>query len=328
MASSSMTRDPFLWPFAATNPWNLPIAKAAQFEDPAAARSASLLRSDIGLWINQWQYSIPVYRAYFSDPLATVTDWNYSARSGTDRIPGAAEIAQGTDANLAVAQPGTTKVTDLWSVTRNSPTNYSVGRRQVVDLKTGGFGPNGGTRAAGACTLGGLIRDWEIDPAHPNYGGGVIRHVLAVALDVRQLYYAGGAAGYDSQGYGTSKGYVWPATEQDFNASSVYGGRVPMGTYFAIPGTVDLTTLGLSPQGLMLARGFQDYGAYVVDGTHGSLSVYVQANASSDWRAAILATNDLPKLRGLFRVVTNNTQSTPNGGATYDPRRAALAEFI
>jgi hypothetical protein len=321
-----MARDPFLWPFAATNPWNLPIARGAAFEQAADAKTAALTRTDLTVWINQWQYSIPVYRAGWNDPTAKIVDRNWSARNGSGRVPVNAQIAQGTDRNLTVAQPGATTVHEMFSVTKVSDTEYNVGRHEVSDLKTGGFGPRGGVRASGASTLGGLIRDWEINPAHPNYTG-VIPHAIVIGIDARQLYYAGGPAGYTTAGYGTSLGYVWPATEQDSNASSVYKGVIPMGTYFAIPGDVDLTTLGLTPQGLMLARAFQDYGGYAMERT-GGVAAYVEAGATPDWRQAILDAGDMGRIRAQWRVVTNNSASTPNGGATYDPRRAPIAPYL
>ncbi|WP_395815449.1 hypothetical protein [Archangium minus] len=40
-----------------------------------------------------------------------------------------------------------------------------------------------------------------------------------------------------------------------------------MGAYFAIPPSVDINSLGLSPQGKMVAQAPQDFGAYVTDAT-------------------------------------------------------------
>ncbi len=72
-----------------------------------------------------------------------------------------------------------------------------------------------------------------------------------------------------------------------------------MGTYLAIPGDVDLTGLGLSPQGLMLAKAAQDYGVYVTDTvTNTGCTFYVERAAPTAFRSALLANNaaDLKKV--------------------------------
>ena len=93
-----------------------------------------------------------------------------------------------------------------------------------------GTGVTGGVRAAGVSAIGGLLRQWELDQ-------GQIDHAVALALpDTAQ---AGGP--------------IWPATAQDSDAAVAYRGHVPLGTLLAIPSSVDVTTLGLTPGGLVLA---------------------------------------------------------------------------
>ena len=180
--------------------------------------------------------------------------------------------------------------------------------------------------AYGGSAIGGLIRRWEIDPTDPNYTGD-IRHALAIALRGDQLLYTGklpaGAYGdsYDARGYGLKLGYVWPATEQDYNSDTVYSGTVPMGTYLAIPATVDLTTLGLSTgPGMMMAKALQDYGSYITDRS-GTSSFYVEddgstvtANFANTLKGGDFSGHDLKILFKALRVVTSNGPLTPNGG--------------
>ena len=86
-----------------------------------------------------------------------------------------------------------------------------------------------------------------------------------------------GPPGYDANGYGTALGYVWPATEQDYDSPWTYGGALPMGSLVAIPRSVDITQLGLNPQTLAIARALQDYGGYIVDRAgDGTVALYAE----------------------------------------------------
>jgi hypothetical protein len=320
-------RDKFLQPFSSTSVWNLPIGTGATFESATSPRTASLLGGDPTTWLNQDVYSHPVVQARTSDPLATVTDTNDSRRSSSYRIPADAQIAPGSDRHMHIVSPDRTTVDEAWYVLRDSSTSYRVGRHERVSLSGSGVGPSNGTRAYGGSAIGGLIRSWEVDPTHPAYTGA-IKHPIAMALRNDQLHYSGGPAGYDAAGYGTAKGYVWPATEQDYDSPWAYSGPVPMGAYFAIPPTTNLAALGLTPQGLMLARAYQDYGGYVTDRSGSLILAYIEPSAPKSFGEALIGPSwtaaDLKKIRANLRLVTNNTASTPNGASLGSTRRAPL----
>ncbi|MDQ3504059.1 MAG: hypothetical protein M3486_10705 [Actinomycetota bacterium] len=320
-------RDLFLQPFAAASVWNLPIGTGASFESASDPKTANLLNTG-GVWANHSTWSHPVDRARDSDPLATVSDRYDSRRSAVYRVPVNARIAAGGDQHMHVVTPDGLAVHETWSAERLSTTQYRVGRHEEVDLRGSGIGPSNGTRAYGGSAIGGLIRSWEVDPTHPSYTG-VIRHPIAVALRDDQLLYTGGTHGYDSAGYGTARGYAWPATEQDSNSPTAYAGKIPMGTYLAIPPRVDVAALGLTPQGLMLARAYQDYGGYATDRSGETTLAYVEPSAAgSAFAKALLgsdyAATDLKRIRAQLRVVTNNSPSTPNGAPLGGARRATL----
>lgn len=320
-------RDYTLQPFSSTSIWNLPIGTGASFESATDSRTANVIGAG-GVWVNESQYSHPITRATAADPVAVMTDSNDSSRSGSYRIPTTASIAGGTDAHMHVISPDGRSIDEAWAVTRRSATDYTTGRHHTVDLYGNGIGPRNGTRAYGGSAIGGLIRAWEVDPNHPKYTG-VIKHPIAIALRNDQLLHTGGGVGYRADGTMLQSGYVWPATEQDWDSPWSYSGRVPMGSYLAIPSTVDLSRLGLTPQGLMLARAYQDYGAYVTDRAGDMILAFVEPSPAGkaftdplvgpDWTAA-----DLKKIRTELRVVTNNTPSTPNGASLTTPRRAPL----
>ncbi len=326
-APAAPARDVTLQPFASTSVWNLPIGTGAQFESPTDPRTANLIGAG-GVWANEGQYSHPVTRATTSDPLAVMTDTTDASRSGTYRIPSNAPIAAGSDAHLHVIAADGRTVDEAWAVTRHSPTSYSTGRHHTIDLHGTGTGPRNGTRAYGGSAIGGLIRAWEVDPTHPSYTGA-IKHPIAIALRNDQLLHTGGGVGYNPDGTMMQSGYVWPATEQDWDSPWTYSGKIPMGSYVAIPPTVDLAGLGLTRSGLMLARAYQDYGAYVTDRAGDMILAYVEpSQAGSAFATPLLGPSwtaaDLHKIRTHLRLVTNNTSTNPNGTSLTGPRRAPL----
>jgi hypothetical protein len=286
-------RDAFLWPFASTSPWNMPVGSGAQFEAASAPRTSNLNDPRATAWVNAREYSAPIYRASSSDPLATVVDGDERAQY---RIPAAARPANGSDGALYVVDPTAHYVDETWRMS-GGPLAWTTSYHVRNDVRGSGWG-TGGVRAAGGSGIGGIIRHWEVD-------AGVIRHGLALSIADFQL----------------RRGPVWPATAEDGNAASIYRGLNPIGTFAAIPPTVDVTRLGLSREGLMLARALQDYGAYVVD-RNGS-SFVMKADPSLDGTPALTnMRHDLAKLRPQLRVVTNNAPASVNGGGT---PRAPLA---
>jgi hypothetical protein len=286
-------RDAFRWPFATTSPWNMPVGANATYESASSPRTSNLNDARAKAWVNARDYSAPIYRAAGSDPLATVND---GGRISQYRIPAGAQPSNGTDGALFIVDPSGRWVDETWRMS-GGPLAWSTSYHVRNDLRGSGWG-SGGVRAAGGSGIGGIIRHWEVD-------AGVIRHGLALSVADFQL----------------ARGPVWPATAEDGNAASVYKGLNPIGTFAAIPPTVDVTTLGLSREGLMLAHALQDYGSYVVD--RNSSSFVLKADPSLDGTSALSnMRRDLATLRPHLRVVTNNTPTSVNGGGT---PRAPLA---
>jgi hypothetical protein len=282
--ASGETREAWQWPFDAGSPWNSGVGAAARYEDAGAPRTATLIRDDIDAWVNAEQYSHPVYRASASDPLATVRSRN-GQPDVQYRIPDGARPAAGSDKNLHVVDPTGRWVDESWWTEGRNP-SWTSGFHLTVDLWGGGFGH--GVRASGASALGGLIRQWDIDQ-------GAIRHALALAITGGQL----------------RRGPVWPANREDGDAAGSYRGAVPMGTFAAIPRSVDVGRLGLSPVGVMLAKAMQDYGVFVVDRS-GVTTLYAEPTLDRGHLGELRKAFDT--LRGHLRAVTDN-----RGGATVAP---------
>ena len=320
------SRDATVWPFAVSSIWNLPVANSARFQNATAFQTLNLTDGHFTTGINSEAYSLPVYYASASDPWASVVwidahDLSYRDR-GTFRyrIPDRAKPSgpsDGGDLNLVVIDPDRRHAHETWLMEGSNPI-WRTGYYIETDLYGPGFG-EGGPRAYGGSSLGGLVRKFDVQK-------GMIRHALALALDTTQL------AAYED-GAGRCVGYVWPAIGQDMTACTPgarYQGLNPVGSYAAIPGTVDLRSLGLkSRAGEMIAQAAQDYGVYVVDRAGGGANaLYAEPGVGEQWLAALRTSGDLDRVRRDLRVVTDNGPSTPNGGP-YDAgggnRRASLA---
>src|SRR5438046_8293731 len=98
--------------------------------------------------------------------------------------------------------------------------------------------------------LRGTTRLGELAP------GGAIRHAMKVNMDSVNFYNGSG-------------GYRWPATTADSGYKGFYNGSIPavrMGSLLALPKATDVNNMSLETEpAKILARAFQDYGAYIAD---------------------------------------------------------------
>jgi len=296
------TRDPVFFPFASDSPWNTPIGSNAEFADNGDITTQHFIK--IATNVNRLRWSVGIGIATIDDPYTEVTFLDFSSKIPQPannppeplRIPPDAMLTGGSDGWFAAIQPDRRTAWDFYALTRES-NGYTTRYWKKIDLC--GSGINGGTRASKMALLGGLIRQADIDR-------GAIDHALAMSIWYTQL----------------KQGYVWPASSED-GASEEYSGSIPMGSLFAIPGTIDVNFLGLSRFGLMLARCLQNYGAYVAMSGAAvaivlemSVAEEVQNSLKADWRV----------LRGLMRRVTNNNVTSVGGGG--DPRVPLLADPV
>lgn len=284
-------RNPALWPFSSDSPWNTPIGSKATFRSVGAADTVSLLDSRIEFWVNAQEYSHPIVQAAQSDPLVRVRYERTNrgplvAGSVEIRVPAAATPAAGADGHLHVLDPNGRTAHEFFSFRRTA--DGATSSYYVASDLTGPGILEGGTRAYGGSALGGLIRRWELE-------AGQIRHVLALALTGGQL----------------QRGPVWPADEEDATAHATYSGLVPLGTLLAIPVTVDIGGLALSPAGRAVAVALQNFGAYVVDQAT-VMTFYAEPTVPKDQIEAIRA--DLPRIRRELRIVSNNGPNSVGGG--------------
>lgn len=350
---STQKRNPIWHPFSSTSPWNLPVVDGTVTYDVPTLRTTYP-------WINFNDYSNNLYVGTMADPLVTCVDVAHPwLPSISWRIPVSAQPAAGTDAHLAITSPDGKSHLQLFG-TKWVTDHYESQRMLMTSLTNDGIGPNGGVKAYGGSAIAGLIREWEVDPTNPRYTGR-IDHAVGIAIDAgtqlqRNMSAWNGNWGYyidnsvtnptEQPGWNPGRnrnsfmqetGYVWPATEQDYNSMSDgwYGGDIPMGAYFIIPSSVDLATMSLStPQGMMLAKACQDYGVYITDATNGATAFAVEYIAATHakaqpWVDAVLngfGQSDCTKIIGALRRVATNDENNPNGGPLNAPRRKPLAK--
>lgn len=189
------------------------------------------------------------------------------------------------DRCLDIVDPAGQWVDETW-LTSGSSSAWSASYHVRNSLTGPGTG-QGGIRAFGGSAFGGLIRTWELQ-------AGAIRHALAFAMPRSSMV----------------PGPVWPAISQDSGAVGTYTGSLPMGSLVAIPSSVNLNALGLSPAGLTIARALQQYGAYLVDASS-QFTLYAEPSADP---LVGSARSDLAAIHQQLRVITNNTPTTVGGG--------------
>lgn len=231
---------------------------------PLAANSAAQVASLNGSVVDRYggvaafnahQYGVSFVTAAASTPLINVTFDDCQGKGYTPAglsgvggqftgvpIPDGALAAEGTDAELSVYDPATDQLWEFWDAQKTS-SGWSAcwgGRIDAVShsqgIFSGGFGANatGTTEAAGVVTLA------EAE-------AGMINHAIAISIP--------SVAPWNQ--------FSWPAQRSDGSPSSA--SPVMEGTRFRLNPNLTLSTLGLTPLGLAIARAAQTYGFVVTD---------------------------------------------------------------
>jgi hypothetical protein len=250
-------------------------------------------------YLNSARWSVPVYEASAANPSYTITDRN--GTTFTFQIPNNAAAALGTDMHMSVTQPDKRTNYEMFGAAKTTTGQWTAKYMVKGDLLSTGM--TAGARASGVSHLHGIIRAEEVAKLH-------IPHSLALGVSNDQL----------------KTGPVWPARQQDGDASTAYTGTIPMGTMFVLPRSVNIDSLGLTPAGRALAWTLQNYGTHVLIRA-GTVAFYAEPDAEAQNPAKI---NDMraawTQLRPLMEVVTNNTSTNVAGGGTR--LQPALPEVI
>jgi hypothetical protein len=284
-------------PFANDSIWNTPIPSGAAVDPDSATLIADLstIPNQGQFWINIQQYSIPVY---FVDktmtPLVTVmaglggtgfrtgaADDSVAAGAGMVPIPVGAMPAMGTDKSLSIVDRNANIEWSFWNASNAGGWKASVAAS--LDLSGSGVRPSDqqnpwwaghGARACGFGLIAGLMTVDQIK-------AGGLEHALVIAYPhIRSRYYTSPAS--------TAQG----TTDNTLQTRGILcGARVQLD-----PG-LDVTKLGLSPTGLMIAHALQKYGAFIGDFS-GSVTLYGDASptAQAYWSTGALTNLDAQKI--------------------------------
>ena len=256
--TSEHSRNPLLQPFTTTSIWNRPIGSDAQYM-PANLIPASLytLRSD--------QHVIVMTPTAPLTPIVENTAGPSGLQGQRCDTSGALLVNAPIPADFEVLStdqnnPLTALAADGHTLIQGEPfalcTAGGAGTLDYYDTKNvdgdiDGDGLQGWDGGSHLSALGGTIRLGELVP------GSSIDHALQIDVDAPNLYEGTAATCW-----------VPPASRCDIYGPTSYGGTNPslaMGALLALPPTLDLDSLGLDAPGLILAKAFQDYGAYIAN---------------------------------------------------------------
>jgi hypothetical protein len=248
--------------FAPTSVWNAPLSATP----PVAGNSTQLVSAlagevqrEIGLrtgpWINTNSWSVPVYTVGTQVPTVHVTldsdSPTLQQALNAVPIPANAQAAAGGDEHLVIYQPGTDTMWELWLAQHESTGWHAAWGGVMTNVSTnpGYFPAPFGASGTSLPLMAGLITIHEL-------ASGQINHALAIAIP--------------NTAAGTA---TWPAQRGDGRTTG--STAIPEGTRFRIDPSVDLSTLGLSPAGLAIARAVQKYGMIVRD-TGANVAFYAE----------------------------------------------------
>ena len=193
-----------------------------------------------------------------------------------------------TDGNIAIYQPNGWFL-EAYDAVMLSNGSIVCSIASYIDSAGSGDGYSNGRRASLLPTIAGQIRQGEIT-------AGKIQHALVCNMSATIL----------------KEQAQWPAVCWDTNAG--YSGTLPMGALLAIPQSVNINSLGLTPQGLILAKAVQNYGLYVDERGGSGMTILAELSATDvRWTNQ---QNDLNIIRNNLKWVSNNSATNRGGGGT------------
>ena len=304
-----------MWrPFSADSPWNTKIAAGAEVDAGSATMIADFATSapnNAPMHVNMNQWTIPLYWADASTPKvmvrAEIGGLGFTGSDGFNAtamvpIPAGAAPDPMSDGHMLIIDRSTNTEWGFWQARRDG-SSWGCSLCAAMNLTGNGVRPfkpsnptwytSHGARACGFPLIAGLMRPEEVR-------AGRIEHALAIAY--RHI-----RAGF----------YTSPATtaQARVDDQSIASRGIPCGGRIQLDPNIDVTTLGLSPGGRIVARALQEYGAYVGDYSDGT-TLYADGSAAAraEW-SGLLAEGDLARLDlRRFRVLKLGTLTDDGNG--------------
>jgi len=292
-------RDPYLWPFAATSIWNMPIHEDAQYQAANINTNVSILSGKAYRGLRPEQDIIimapdaPIQSIYkATETWGTVTTAEDRCNSATSEVLLTAPLPDwfktsrlDTDGNqilriglrpnhgsgILMSDGRTTRQTQPFERCDGSGSATSTFFNSKYDADiyndTGNLGGHGGS---GLSVIGGVIKLGELVP------DGAIHHAIKINLMGNENYCSKASV----QAVGREQQYLWPAIRADWLANDpdvtaadgtkkMYQGTNPNlcpGSLLALPQDFNINSLNSEPARI-IATALRDYGGYLVDGT-------------------------------------------------------------
>jgi hypothetical protein len=212
--------------------------------------------------INTFGYAPVVYTVSADQPTVAVAAWNCQNKPKLDQglidqlsavpLPATALIPADSDAHVAVWQPATDTVWEMWK-TRKVNGQWQAcwgGKLTQASSSQGTFAFPYGPTATGFSLQAGLITLADLASGH-------IDHAVAVGVDRTKATV-----------------FSWPANRTDGKSLDV--NAIPEGQRLRLDPTIDLNTITFTPLGRMVAEAMQRYGAIVRDSTLNAVTVYAE----------------------------------------------------
>jgi hypothetical protein len=270
-------------PFAASSPWNTPIAANPEVDPDSDLMISNLCAqvTDLGAAFIKWTTPVHVIDSL---QCPKVNVYSIKGPKNVDVDPNQDGIVEGIpmpagvwpdperDGHLVMVDPVARKSWEFSRFGQDSNGNYSASGISIWDLNgsgyhapfTGSYWWTYGSNGAGVPWAGGIIRPEEI-------AAGEIRHAILCATPVNRK----------STLAGQREQVCIPACKTDgWGIGTLY---IPEGARLQLDPNLDLEALNFSPETKVVARAMQRYGMIVSDNSS-AFKTYFQ-NVGPDWGA-------------------------------------------
>jgi hypothetical protein len=298
-AEPAGSRDPSIQPFRSYNIWNTAIGSGAVWCASTDADCTEL--NGLSGFVNSGAWSSAIYNASISDPVITAraffNAWPYLSFSYMSPWNESFAPAAGADHNMDVYDPTKSIIQegDNCAITSSPYTVVCAPQTQTPACSgANGVGIN----------INGMMRVSEIEA---QYYPHMLQYTLPLtALKMPKYYWQ----------------VAWPQFMIDYFVEG-YSGTIQPGATIGIPSTVNINALGLTADGLGVARALQDYGA-MPRASGGTGAFILSAEQAAETAAPTQLANirsDILKMVPVLAILRNQGPNSINGGGT--PRVAA-----